>query len=98
MAKAWYPMINYEKCIECGTCVEFCQHGVYDKAKSPRPVVVYPEGCVQGCKGCAGQCPTDAIEYFGDTADAPASECGCGCGCDDNSGGCDCGGDCSCGG
>ena len=97
MAKAWYPMINYEKCIECGACVEFCQHGVYDKQKGPRPVVIYPEGCVQGCKGCSSQCPADAIEYFGNTADAPAGECGCGCGCDDNSGSCDCGGGCNCG-
>ena len=48
MAKAWYPMINYEKCIECGTCVKFCQHGVYDKQKGPRPVVIYPEGCGAG--------------------------------------------------
>jgi NAD-dependent dihydropyrimidine dehydrogenase PreA subunit len=81
MAKAWYPMINYEKCAECGTCVDMCARGVYDKQKAPRPVVVYPEGCVQGCKGCGDRCPSGAIEYFGDTANEPADGYGCGCNC-----------------
>ena len=93
MAKAWYPMINYEKCIECGACVDFCQHGVYDKAKGPRPVVVNPDGCIQDCKGCASQCPSGAIEYFGDTGGNESEGCGCEGGCDCGSG-CDCGGDC----
>lgn len=66
MSKTWYPMINYEKCTECGTCTAKCKHGVYDKAKAPRPVVVYPEGCVEGCTGCGSICPNGAIEYFGD--------------------------------
>ena len=92
MAKAWYPMINYENCVECGACVDMCAHGVYDKAKAPRPVVVNPEGCIQGCKGCGSQCPAEAIEYFGDTG-SESEGCGCdsGCGC---GGGCSCGGDC----
>ncbi len=91
MAKAWYPMINYENCIECGVCVDMCSHGVYDKVKSPRPVVIYPDGCVQGCKGCGSQCPADAIEYFGDTEGSAVGGCGCGCGCDENDSRCDCG-------
>ncbi len=83
MAKAWYPMINYELCAECGTCVDKCTHGVYNKEKHPRPVVVCPEGCVQGCKGCGSLCPSGAIEYFGDTK---CESEGCGCGCDCGSG------------
>lgn len=31
MAKKWYPVIDILTCVECGTCVEFCPHGVYDK-------------------------------------------------------------------
>jgi ferredoxin len=34
MAKNWYPMINEESCVECGSCVEKCTHGVYDKSVS----------------------------------------------------------------
>jgi ferredoxin len=26
----WYPTIDYEKCINCGKCVEYCHLGVYE--------------------------------------------------------------------
>ena len=32
MSLKWYPVIDYVTCIECGTCSDFCQHGVYDKS------------------------------------------------------------------
>jgi ferredoxin len=35
MAKKWYPVIDYLTCVECGTCVVKCPHGVYDTAKAP---------------------------------------------------------------
>ena len=91
MSKTWYPMINYENCTECGACVEHCTHGVYNKEKAPRPVVIFPEGCIQGCTGCKSLCPSEAIAYFGDMEDsngeAKAScckegdECKCDCDC-----------------
>lgn len=84
MAKAWYPMINYELCAECGTCVDKCTHSVYNKEKHPRPVVIFPEGCVQGCKGCGSICPSGAIEYFGDTTVPAGEACDCGCSCDND--------------
>ena len=90
MSKNWYPMINYENCTECGSCVEFCSHGVYDEEKAPTPKVINPEGCIEGCTGCAGICPADAITYFGDSEERKS---GGGC-C---SGDCDCDGDCDCG-
>ena len=88
MSKTWYPMINYERCIECGLCVDMCSHGVYDENKAPRPVVVAPGECVTGCKGCAGQCPSEAIEYFGDTGAATDNTACCDGDCDCGSGGC----------
>lgn len=88
MSKTWYPIINYEKCTECGACIDKCSHGVYKAEKAPRPVVSNSEGCVQGCTGCGSLCPSGAIEYFGDNGN---SDCGGGCGC-----GCSCGGDCDC--
>ncbi len=109
MSKNWYPMINYENCTECGSCIEFCSHGVYDEEKAPTPKVINPEGCIEGCKGCAGICPADAITYFGDSEEREtgggccSGDCDCGdngggdCDCDDNSSDDECGCDKGCG-
>lgn len=80
MSKTWYPVINYERCTECGKCVEMCKHGVYNKTKAPRPVVVFTVGCVQGCHGCGKRCPNDAIEYVGDVDPQNPTVISCNCG------------------
>ena len=87
MSKTWYPQINYENCIECAICTDMCTHEVYDKDEAPKPVVIFGEGCVQGCKDCGDACPSDAITYFGDDGKEKDSGCGCGSDCD---GDCDC--------
>lgn len=87
MAEKWYPVIDYTACTECGTCVGFCAHGVYDKAKAPVPVVVNPAGCVDRCHGCGSLCPQGAITYVGDDTGwtppngtaAETQACACGC-------------------
>ena len=66
MAKNWYPVIDILTCMECGTCVNFCSHGVYDKEKSPVPVVVNPDGCIDHCRGCQKKAGNNAF-------------CGCDC-------------------
>ncbi len=66
MAKAWYPVIDYSTCIECGNCVEKCPHGVYDRKKAPAPVVRSPLSCVDHCHGCGNRCPVGAITYVGE--------------------------------
>lgn len=78
MSKSWYPVINYENCIECGNCIGMCQHGVYKKDME-KPMVIYPEGCIEGCHGCQSQCPAEAITYHGDAGENKSS-CSCGCG------------------
>ena len=92
MAKAWYPVIDYVICTECGTCVAKCSHGVYDIQKKPSPVVVNPEACIDHCHGCGNRCPVGAITYVGeDTGWTPpnssqeASEACCSCGCEEAS-------------
>jgi NAD-dependent dihydropyrimidine dehydrogenase PreA subunit len=87
MASKWYPVIDYVACVECGICSNFCPHGVYDKSKSPTPVVVNPNSCIDHCHGCQNQCPVGAISYVGDDGNSGVSGCGCGCG-DDNGGSC----------
>ncbi len=82
MTKTWYPVIDYEKCTECGACGDQCTHGVYDQSKYPSPAVVFPEGCIQGCHGCGNLCPAGAIQYVGDSgACGDGCDCGCDCGC-----------------
>ncbi len=62
----WGPTINYEKCVSCGKCVEYCHMGVFefeDKNGKKRPVIKKPHGCVVFCKGCETQCPAGAITH-----------------------------------
>lgn len=80
MAKKWYPVIDYETCVECGACVKKCSHGVYESG-TMRPHVVVPDACLEGCHGCQKLCPTGAISYVGEGTVASAN-CGCSCNCD----------------
>lgn len=90
MAQKWYPVIDYIACVECGTCVNFCPHHVYNKTKAPTPVVEHPEMCIDHCHGCGNRCPQGAITYVGEdsgwkpphgTQRDEQPSCGCGCGC-----------------
>lgn len=76
MSKRWYPVINYETCINCKACIEKCSHGVYDK-ENEEPKVIYPEGCIEGCRGCQNLCPAGSIEYVGDIKQEKQFDCGC---------------------
>lgn len=82
MAKQWYPVIDILTCIECGTCISFCPHGVYAKEKAPTPVVVNPDACIDHCHGCERKCSSGAISYVGDHGGkaGAAPSCGCSCG------------------
>lgn len=89
MSKNWYPVIDYVECIECGTCIAKCPHGVYDVSKAPAPIVKNPEFCIDHCHGCGNRCPVRAITYVGDDAGwTPPNGrqedegvcCSCGCG------------------
>lgn len=90
MAKTWYPIIDYLTCVECGTCVAKCLHGVYDAAKAPSPIVKNSEACIDHCHGCGSRCPVGAITYVGDdtgwtppnsTQESAESCCSCGGNC-----------------
>jgi NAD-dependent dihydropyrimidine dehydrogenase PreA subunit len=62
----WYPTINYEKCISCGKCVEYCTLGAFEleeKNGKRRPIVKNPNNCVVLCTGCDSICPAGAIKH-----------------------------------
>ncbi len=61
----WDPKIDYDKCITCGKCVDFCHMGTYkfeDKDGKKR-TVVNPNTCIVLCRGCEDICPVDAITH-----------------------------------
>ncbi|MBC7326969.1 4Fe-4S binding protein [bacterium] len=65
MANNWFPVIDYEKCVGCFACANFCPHGVFS-TDGDKPEVVNPLACVEFCRGCQKICPQDAISYYGD--------------------------------
>jgi len=66
LAKNWYPIIDYDLCTGCLTCLNFCPHGVYKPGEDGKPRVAHPENCVELCRGCQKVCPSGAIRYFGE--------------------------------
>ena len=62
----WGPKIDYEKCVNCGKCVDYCKLGVYEfeeKEDVKRSVVKNPNKCVVFCTGCEAKCPVGAITH-----------------------------------
>ncbi|MFB3890005.1 MAG: ferredoxin family protein [Candidatus Bathyarchaeia archaeon] len=62
----WYPTIDYEKCISCGKCVDYCKLGVFEFEEhegKKKSVVKNPNSCVVLCTGCDGICPAGAIKH-----------------------------------
>lgn len=62
----WHPTINYEKCITCGKCVDFCSLGVFEleeEGGKKKTIIKNPDKCVVFCKGCEEICPTSAISH-----------------------------------
>jgi len=61
----WDPKINYEKCVTCGKCVDFCHMQAYkfEEKEGKKRLVVTPNRCVVFCRGCEDICPTGAIAH-----------------------------------
>jgi len=60
---AWYPVIDHDRCTNCGQCFEFCLFGVYEKDEEGRVFVAQPESCKNNCPACARICPEAAIIF-----------------------------------
>ncbi|XES77602.1 MAG: ferredoxin family protein [Candidatus Bathyarchaeia archaeon] len=62
----WSPKIDYEKCVTCGKCVEFCHKEAFEfQEKDGKKITVAknPSTCVVFCRGCEDICPTGAISH-----------------------------------
>jgi len=60
--EAWYPVIDKERCTECGKCHDFCLFGVYAVVKGIVKVA-QPQNCKNNCPACARVCPSRAIIF-----------------------------------
>jgi NAD-dependent dihydropyrimidine dehydrogenase PreA subunit len=62
----WSPKIDYDKCISCGKCVDYCHMSVFkfeEKNGKRISIVKNPNSCVVFCRGCEDVCPADAITH-----------------------------------
>ena len=68
----WFPVIDYDRCLNCKQCMNFCLFGVYRLSEEGRVQVQNPAGCKTNCPACARMCPASAI-IFPKYADSPIS-------------------------
>ena len=61
-ADAWYPVIDRERCTECGKCHDFCFFGVYEM-ENETVSVKQPQNCKNNCPACARICPSKAVIF-----------------------------------
>ena len=62
----WGPKIDYEKCVSCGKCVDFCHVKAFASEEiegKKRTVVKNPNACIVFCRGCEDICPAGAITH-----------------------------------
>jgi len=60
---AWYPVIDEDRCVSCGQCMEFCLFGAYERDADKRIRVANPAACKLNCPACARVCPKSAIIF-----------------------------------
>lgn len=60
--EGWFPVIDKQRCVDCGRCLDFCLFGVYSKVDK-QIVVAQPDKCKNNCPACARMCPDRAIIF-----------------------------------
>lgn len=61
--KAWFPVIDRERCVNCGKCLDFCLFGVYEFDAEKRVQAANPANCKNNCPACARVCPREAVIF-----------------------------------
>lgn len=58
----WGPTIAAAACTDCGTCIDFCQQGVYEWVDG-HVRVARRDACMPGCSHCAALCEAAALTF-----------------------------------
>ena len=61
----WDPKINYEKCISCRKCMDFCHMSAFkfEEKDGKKRTLVNPNRCIVFCRGCEDICLEGAITH-----------------------------------
>jgi len=59
----WYPLIDRQRCTNCGQCAAFCLFDVYRRDADGTVRVENPQNCKNNCPACARICPQAAIIF-----------------------------------
>ena len=59
----WFPVIDYDRCVNCKQCMNFCLFGVYAQNDQCSVEVQNPANCKTNCPACARICPEAAIIF-----------------------------------
>jgi len=70
--RPWFPIIDEDRCSNCGQCLDFCLFGVYERDADGKVKVTNPASCKNKCPACARICPQVAI-MFPKLAEAPVN-------------------------
>ena len=62
-SRRWYPVIDFNRCVNCMECVDFCLFGVYGVDQGENILVEQPDNCRKGCPACSRVCPENAIIF-----------------------------------
>lgn len=57
------PIIDKNKCLNCGTCSEICPEDILALGDDETPKVAYPNECWH-CSACVIDCPVEAIKLY----------------------------------
>ncbi len=61
--RAWYPVIDFERCTNCMQCLSFCLFGVFGIDAEGEIEVQAADKCKNNCPACARVCPDVAILF-----------------------------------
>lgn len=59
----WFPVIDYDRCVDCKQCLSFCLFGAYAEGDDGVPIVFQPDACKTFCPACSRICPEAAIIF-----------------------------------